>query len=273
MASRVGRHALGKTIAFVSFVQKISVYPIMQCSKGGSMQHTLEKAMRKFQDQGRCLAQKIERAWRWLHYTPIVHLTARHKADVVKHLQALRGHDRFLRFGHAATDAQIERYVEGIRWEQDQVYGIYDYKERLLAMAHLAELGPLQGEPAAEFGVSVRKGARGKGLGARLFAHAVDHARNHGIAWLCIHALNENKPMLSIARHAGARFERHGTETEGFLHVEKGPVLGRFTEGLMHLFARTEYEVIHEVHHVQQWLALVDEVRNGVRQGRHRSAS
>jgi len=42
------------------------------------MHHTLEKAMRQSQEMGKRLAQRIERAWRWLHYTPIVHLTNRH---------------------------------------------------------------------------------------------------------------------------------------------------------------------------------------------------
>jgi hypothetical protein len=76
-------------------------------------------------------------------------------------------------------------------------------------MAHLAGL-PEKRE--AEFGVSVLPKARGRGCGARLFDHAVLHARNRGVDTLLIHALSENTAMLRIARNAGATVQRDGGE-------------------------------------------------------------
>ena len=47
-------------------------------------------------------------------------------------------HDRYLRFGYAATDEQIERYVDGLDFERDEIFGIYNRRLELIAMAHLA---------------------------------------------------------------------------------------------------------------------------------------
>ena len=76
-------------------------------------------------------------------------------------------------------------------------------------MAHLAYMpapAPESKLPAtAEFGVSVAKRARvGAGYGARLFEHAVLHARNRGCERLFIQCTQaENTAMLKIARNAG----------------------------------------------------------------------
>ena len=49
-------------------------------------------------------------------------------------------------------------------------------------------------------------------LGAKLFGHAVMHARNQGVSLLFIHALSENVAMLKIARRAGAAVQRDGSD-------------------------------------------------------------
>ena len=53
----------------------------------------------------------------------------------------------------------------------------------LIALAHLAYPRPHQaaGPKAAEFGGSVLPQVRGRGYGARLFEHAMLHARNRGV--------------------------------------------------------------------------------------------
>jgi hypothetical protein len=90
-------------------------------------------------------------------------------------LLALERHDRYLRFGFAASDAQIQRYVDRLDFERDEIFGIYNRRLELIAMAHLALCGPCRGhEACAEFGVSVLSGAVGGGYGARLFDRADD---------------------------------------------------------------------------------------------------
>lgn len=147
---------------------------------------------------------------RWI---PIRSLAERHRPRILAHLLALPEADRYLRFGYAASDAQIARYADLIDFEQDEVFGVFNRRLELVAMAHLAILSSSHGSREAEFGVSVLPAARGRGFGARLFDHAVLHARNRGVDTLLIHALSENKAMLRIARNAGATVERDGGES------------------------------------------------------------
>ena len=66
------------------------------------------------------------------------------------------------------------RYVEHLDFERDLVFGVFNRRLQLLAMAHLAFEPPADPPAAAvEFGVSVLERARGRGYGARLFDHAV----------------------------------------------------------------------------------------------------
>ena len=154
-------------------------------------------------------------------WVPIRPLAPRHRDRIVAHLLDLPAHDRYLRFGYTASDAQIAQYVEQLNFERDEVLGIFNRRLRLLAMAHLAYLEPVA-DPAgarAEFGVSVAANARGRGYGSRLFDLAVLHARNRGVRTLVIHALSENTPMLKIARNAGAQVVREGSEAQALLRL------------------------------------------------------
>jgi GNAT superfamily N-acetyltransferase len=109
---------------------------------------------------------------------PIRSLAERHRPRILAHLLALPEADRYLRFGYAASDAQIARYVDLLDFERDEVFGVFNRRLELIAQAHLASLPDAR---EAEFGVSVLPKARGRGYGARLFDHAVLHARNRGV--------------------------------------------------------------------------------------------
>lgn len=120
--------------------------------------------------------------WRWV---PIRRLDASHRSRIERHLLALSAHDRYLRFGYPASDERIRQHVASIDFQQGEVFGIFDHRLQLLAISHLAccdVAGAHHGmRRMAEFAVSVDQRARGRGHGARLFDHAVRHARNHGI--------------------------------------------------------------------------------------------
>lgn len=157
------------------------------------------------------------RAW-----VPIRSLGPRHRERIVAHLVALDERSCYLRFGYAANEAQIARYVDTIDFEHDEVFGIFNRRLELIAMAHLAyrQADAARGRvAAAEFAVSVSLQARRRGFGRRLFEHAVLHARNRGVDAIFIHALSENTAMLRIARDAGARVERDGPECEAWLKL------------------------------------------------------
>lgn len=175
-------------------------------------------------------------------FAPIRSMGPAHRERMISHLVALSSADRYLRFGYPAGDAQIRHYVNGINLEQDDVFGIFNRRLELLAMAHLA-YAPGPGCPScAEFGVSVAAHARGRGYGKRLFDRAVMHGRNQGVEQLFIHALTENSTMLSIAAQAGARLVRDGSETEAFLQLPPANLESLLSELMQEQVAQSDYQ-------------------------------
>ena len=204
---------------------------------------------------------------------PIRSLGPEHRERIAAHLLALTPDDRYLRFGYAATDEQVRRYALQLDFEHDDIFGIYNRRLELIAMAHLAYSRDPQSANCAEFGVSVLAKARGRGYGRRLFERAVLHARNEGVELLFIHALSENVAMLKIARSAGASLERFGTETEAHLRLPPATLDTRMSELVDEQFAQTDYRLKQQVKTFWDFLAGVQETRQGVRDARHRSGS
>ena len=201
---------------------------------------------------------------------PIRSLGANHRERIAQHLLGLDEHDRYLRFGYAANDEQVRRYADGLNFERDEIFGIYNRKIELIAMAHLAFSIDPKCQACAEFGVSVSKAARGRGYGARLFDRAVMHARNEGVTMVFIHALSENTAMLKIARNAGAVVERDGSETEAYLKLPPATLDSRVTEMVEEQLAQTDYRLKVQAKQFWDFLAGVQEVRRGVREARNR---
>lgn len=178
-----------------------------------------------------------------LAMVPIRSIGPSERERMVLHLLALDRQDRYLRFGYAASDEQIRRYITGLDFGRDDIFGIYNRKLELIAMAHLAYSVDPQRAFCAEFGVSVLPHARGRGYGARLFDRAVMHARNQGVTALFIHALTENTTMLGIARKAGATVMRDGVESEAHLSLPPANLDTHVTELVEHNLAEADYLV------------------------------
>ena len=185
---------------------------------------------------------------------PIRSLGANHRVRIAHHLLALDPLDRYLRFGFSANDEQIQRYADSLNFERDEIFGIYNRRLELIAMAHLAFSADSSLDACAEFGVSVLKSARGRGYGARLFDRAAMHSRNDGVSRMFIHALSENTTMLKIARNAGAVVERDGSESEAHLLLLPATIDTRLTEILQEQLAQTDYRIKVQVK--QFWDAL-----------------
>ncbi len=201
---------------------------------------------------------------------PIRTLGPSHAPRILAHLLALSERDRYLRFGYAANDEQIARYVEGLNFERDEIFGIYNRQLTLLAVAHVAFSVDPQFNSCAEFGVSVAESARGRGYGGRLFDRAVMHARNEGVSLMFVHALSENTAMLRIARKAGAAVEREGSESECYLRLPPADIDSRLTALFEEQIAQTDYRLKSQARQFWDMLHMVQEVRQGVRDARDR---
>ena len=202
--------------------------------------------------------------WTWV---PIRSLSPRHRARITAHLIALQPNDRYFRFGHPATDAQISKYVDMLDFEHDEVFGIFSRRLELIAMAHLAHSATSHESGKAtmsEFGVSVLPQARNRGFGKRLFEHAVLHARNRGVETLFIHALSENRAMLKIARSAGASVERDGSESQAWLKLPPDTLSSHVGEMVGHQAAELDYRLKLHARQVSNFIDVVAEVRTSL---------
>jgi GNAT superfamily N-acetyltransferase len=192
---------------------------------------------------------------------PIRSLGANHRERIAAHLKSLDPRDRYLRFGYVASDEQIRRYTDGLNFERDEIFGIYNRKLVLIAMAHLAYPAEKTCDSCAEFGVSVLKSARGRGFGARLFERAAMHARNDGINQMFIHALSENTAMLKIAKRAGAIVQRDGAEAEAHLILPGATLDSQITEIVHEQLALADYRMKAQAHQFRNLLAGLQTIR------------
>ncbi len=192
-------------------------------------------------------------------WIPIRDLHARHRHRILDHLLHLDEHDRYLRFGSHIHKEQLSKYVASIDFKRDEVFGIFNRKLQLIAMAHLAAMPGVASQHghAMEFGVSVLPEARGKGMGLRLFQHAITHARNRHASHLMINALTENAPMLRIAAKCGATVEKDGMDAEAWLKLPPDTVGSHIDSSLQSLAAEVIYRVKYRVMHVSDWLRMM----------------
>ena len=182
----------------------------------------------------------MRKATQLLHWAPVRTLSEQHRAQVAEHLLALDDADRILRFGHLASDDRIRHYAEQLDFERDEVFGIFNRRLKLAAMAHLA-FGPAG--DSAEFGVSVNARARGRGLGSQLFDHAVVHARNRGAHTMLIHLARDNAAMLGIVRRAGAALRFEGTDALAELPLPADTLGSQIQELLGHQAGEFDYRL------------------------------
>ena len=207
--------------------------------------------------------------WSWI---PIRSLGPRHRSRILTHLLALEPSDRYLRFGYAATDAQISKYVDMLDFEHDEVFGIFSRRLELIAMAHLAHAAVASDAPdqaVSEFGVSVLRHARNRGFGRRLFEHAMLHARNRGVETLLIHALSENTAMLKIARNAGAKVVREGSESEAWLKLPPDSLASHVGELVEQQAAELDYRFKRHARQVGEILDVLGEVKTSLAKTAH----
>jgi RimJ/RimL family protein N-acetyltransferase len=203
---------------------------------------------------------------------PIRSIGPRERTRIGAHLLSLSAADRYLRFGYSASDEQVQRYVDGLDFERDEMFGIYNRKLDLIAMAHLAFAPPDQHSDCAEFGVSVSSNARGRGYGYRLFERAMVVARNEGVGMMFIHALSENAAMLKIARKAGATVVRHGSESEAHLQLSSATFDSRVSEMALEHFAEVDFHLKTRAKQFWTFLAGLQEMRSGIQAARDKSS-
>jgi RimJ/RimL family protein N-acetyltransferase len=191
---------------------------------------------------------------------PVKELSERDRKRVLRHFLALDESDRLLRFGSVLKDEQVKAYVDKIDFSRDIVFGVVNRAFQLVGVGHLAFLGK-EGERAkattkervAEFGVSVSKSGRGKGVGSKLFERAAIHCRNSDIDTLYMQCLSSNKTMMHIAKKAGMQIKREYGEADAYLHLPPPSPGSVLQEAFQEQFATFDYAVKANARAAMRW--------------------
>jgi GNAT superfamily N-acetyltransferase len=179
---------------------------------------------------------------------PVKALSERDRRRMLRHFLSLERSDRILRFGSYMGDEQITKYVEGIDFQRDMVFGVYNRVFRLAAVGHLAfaprqagSEGKTDKDRVAEFGVSVLKSARGLGIGSKLFERAAIVCRNHDVDVLYMHCLSSNQTMMHIAKKAGMEIQRDYGEADAYLKLGPADPASVLQEAMQEQLATLDY--------------------------------
>ena len=191
-------------------------------------------------------------------WAPIRTLGDQHRERVARHLLELDDADRTLRFGHLASDERVRQYAAQIDFQGDEVFGVFDRRLHLVGMAHLAFAA---GRDTAEFGVSVHPRQRGRGLGMRLFEHAVIHAE-------VPRPVNVSYLVDGAVLHPGDSFTVPDADVEVLLLPAAAPWL-RIADVVdqMRAIAATHTRPIHDGILSEDGKGVVDGVLSGLAEG------
>lgn len=137
------------------------------------------------------------------------------RPKLLDHFLRLDNEDIRLRFGSPLGSDAIAAYVQGIDFDTDAVFGVYEDELGLAGAAHVAF-----GTDGAELGISVLPGHRSRGIGSALFARAVEHTRNRFVTHMYMHCLSENAAMMHIAKKSGMNICVDTGEADAFLKLE-----------------------------------------------------
>lgn len=158
---------------------------------------------------------------------PVQRLADHARRACAAHLHALPRDDVRLRFGTYLSPQGIDAYVSRIDFDADALFAVHDERLDPVGIAHLGVAGD-----AAELGVSVLPGHRGRGIGSALLARVLDHARNRRVGHLWMHCLSENATMMRIARRAGMAIVVDAGEADARLALpppDPASVVGEFS--------------------------------------------
>ncbi|MCU6432232.1 GNAT family N-acetyltransferase [Undibacterium sp. Jales W-56] len=194
------------------------------------------------------------------HSVFVKELSEKDRRRILRHFLALKESDRLLRFGTYLPDEMITKYVEGIDFSRDKVFGVMSAHFRLVGVGHLA-FAPRQPEDditdkekIAEFGVSVSESARGKGVGFKLFERGAIHCRNADVDTLYMHCLSSNQTMIHIAKKAGMEIHREYGEADAYLKLLPADAVSVLKEAMQEQVAALDYTIKANTRAAVKWL-------------------
>lgn len=203
------------------------------------------------------------------HHTVFVkELSERDRHRILRHFLALKESDRLLRFGTYLPDEMIAKYVAGLDFTRDTLFGVVSRNFRLVGVGHLAFAPRKEDDDitdkdkVAEFGVSVSESARGKGVGSKLFERGAIHCRNADVDTLYMHFLSTNHTMVHIAKKAGMEIFREYGEADAYLKVLPADAVSVLKEAVQEQVASIDYNIKANARAAVKWLGNLPGIKN-----------
>ncbi|WP_343675714.1 GNAT family N-acetyltransferase [Paraburkholderia heleia] len=184
-------------------------------------------------------------------------LTSADRERLLAHFLSLDIDDRLLRFGQAAPDHVIEKYVRSMDFTRDTVFGVFDHQLQLVGVGHLAYLPADGNGRTAEFGVSVLESARGQGIGSKLFERAAIRSRNTHVTTLYMHCLSRNSTMMHIAKKSGMKIEYAYGEADAYLSLEPADQSSIIAEMLQEQAAVFDYALKRQARQASELMETI----------------
>lgn len=191
-----------------------------------------------------------------LSLAPVVTLSLVENRDQIKrHLTALQGESRRLRFGATVSDEVINRYVNGIK-PDDKLYGIFDEKLHLVAFCHVAIFKD-EKIKAGEIGISVNEELRNHHVGSRLFSNVIRNLRAYQIKIVYSYCLSENLAMRKLALNEKMCLVTEDGDTEAKITLQDATIIEVMSEPWYETIALVDYNFKKRTVFMEKLIAML----------------
>lgn len=178
----------------------------------------------------------------------IQHCTVEMLGDYAQHLRSLDSQDRYTRFGHAASDYNIDQLILNMLYHADDHHlFVARDQDQPIGFTHLASCAT-----GWELAVSVDKLHQGRGVGNNLMAATIDWARTHGVNSVFMHCIRNNQLIQHLAaKHGLEVIERSGADVTAQVTLPPATT----TDYTMDFVQEQQHLVDQMLQLQQQWLA------------------
>lgn len=138
----------------------------------------------------------------------IQYTETKHLKEYADHLKGLSLEDRYTRFCHSISNAQIDQFILSVLYNPASHHLFTaEINGKIVGFAHFAQ----ETNESWELAVSVDTNAQGQGIANKLMAFAISWAKIRGIRSMFMHCINDNKKIQHLAvKHNLKTVDRSG---------------------------------------------------------------
>ena len=177
-----------------------------------------------------------------------VHTNIYKISEYARHLKSLEADDRYSRFGHSASDYNIDQLVLQMCYHpQDHELWYARNDEQRVGWGHMAK----NSDGSWELAVSVDKEFQRQGIANQLLSEMLEWAKFHHIPEVYMHCIENNKVIQHLAtKHELKTKERGDGERTAAIEVPEPNIVEVSTQ----LFKEQE-EIVREINRLRGKLA------------------